>query len=49
MDIQQAINLGVFRRFAEEGIEFAYPTRTVILSNARSFAAADSEPASRPA
>ena len=29
MDIQQAINLGVFRRFEEEGIEFAFPTRTV--------------------
>ena len=29
MDIQQAINLAVFRRFEEEGIEFAFPTRTV--------------------
>lgn len=29
MDIQQAINLKLFRRFQQEGIEFAYPTRTV--------------------
>ena len=32
MDIQQAINLVLFRRFAEEGIGFAYPTRTVIVT-----------------
>jgi small-conductance mechanosensitive channel len=29
MDTQQAINLAIFRRFQEEGIEFAYPTQTV--------------------
>lgn len=29
MDIQQAINLGLYRRFEEEGLEFAYPTRTL--------------------
>ena len=29
MDIKQAINLAVFRRFEEESIEFAFPTRTV--------------------
>lgn len=29
MDIQQAINLEIHRRFQEEGIEFAYPTRVV--------------------
>lgn len=29
MDIQQAINLALFRRFEEEGIEFAFPTRMV--------------------
>jgi len=33
MDTQQAINLEIFRRFAEEGIEFAYPTRTVYIQN----------------
>ena len=31
MDIQQAINLDIYRRFAEEGIEFAYPTQTLIV------------------
>jgi small-conductance mechanosensitive channel len=31
MDIQQQINLALLRRFAEEGIEFAFPTRTVML------------------
>lgn len=29
MDTQQAINLELFRRFADAGIEFAYPTRTL--------------------
>lgn len=29
MDIQQAINLALFRRFEEQGIQFAFPTRTV--------------------
>ncbi|HPU77290.1 MAG TPA: mechanosensitive ion channel family protein [Thermosynergistes sp.] len=31
MDTQQAINLAIYERFAEEGIEFAYPTQTVYL------------------
>ena len=31
MDIQQAINLAIFRRFEEEGIEFAYPTQTLFV------------------
>ena len=31
MDIQQAVNLEIFRRFAEEGIEFAYPTQTLFV------------------
>lgn len=29
MDVQQNINLALFRRFEEKGIEFAFPTRTV--------------------
>ncbi|HEX8606841.1 MAG TPA: mechanosensitive ion channel family protein [Pseudoduganella sp.] len=33
MDTQQAINFDMFRRFNREGIEFAYPTQTVKLSN----------------
>ncbi|MEX0934730.1 MAG: mechanosensitive ion channel family protein [Candidatus Paceibacterota bacterium] len=31
MDIQEEINLALMRRFEEEGIEFAYPTRTVFV------------------
>lgn len=31
MDIQQAINLEIYRRFQKEGIEFAYPTQTLFL------------------
>lgn len=30
-DIQQAINLGIHRRFEEAGIAFAYPTQVLIL------------------
>jgi len=29
MDIQQAINLGIYNKFEAEGIEFAYPTQLV--------------------
>lgn len=32
LDIQQAINLRVLREFSGEGIEFAYPTQTVIVA-----------------
>jgi len=31
MDIQQAINLDLKRRFEAEGIEFAFPTQTILL------------------
>jgi small-conductance mechanosensitive channel len=31
MDIQQAINLDIFKQFHEAGIEFAYPTQTLLL------------------
>ena len=31
MDIQQAINLEIYRQFEQEGIGFAYPTQTVYL------------------
>jgi small-conductance mechanosensitive channel len=31
MDVQEAINLDLFRRFEEEGIEFAYPTQTLFV------------------
>ncbi len=33
MDIQQAVNLQIYQRFEEEGIEFAYPTQTLYLRN----------------
>ena len=33
MDMQQRINLEIFKRFSEEGIEFAYPTRKVFLDS----------------
>jgi small-conductance mechanosensitive channel len=32
MDIQQKINLSIFEAFNERGIEFAYPTQTLIVS-----------------
>lgn len=31
MDIHQAINLALFKKFEQEGIEFAYPTQTIFL------------------
>ena len=31
MDIQQAINLAMVRAFARHAVEFAYPTRTIVL------------------
>ncbi len=31
MDILQAVNLRIYRSFADEGIEFAYPTQTLFL------------------
>lgn len=34
MDVQQAINLELMSAFARHGIEFAYPTRTVIVEGA---------------
>jgi small-conductance mechanosensitive channel len=33
MDVQESINLEIFRQFGEEGIEFAYPTQTVYVCN----------------
>lgn len=36
MDIQQAVNLEIFRRFAEVSIEFAYPTQTVFVDRQNS-------------
>jgi small-conductance mechanosensitive channel len=36
MDVQQAINLEIARRFAAAGIEFAYPTQTLLVQRAAS-------------
>ncbi len=47
MDIQQAINLAIFRRFADEGIAFAYPTQTLYMG--RSEEAPNDAVAERPA
>ena len=33
MNIHQAVNLTLLRQFAAEGIQFAYPTRTVVLQH----------------
>lgn len=33
METQQNVNLKIFKRFSEEGIEFAYPTRKVFLDS----------------
>ena len=32
MDIQQAINIALYRRLAAAGVEFAFPTQTLIVS-----------------
>jgi small-conductance mechanosensitive channel len=34
MDVQQAINLNLMDRFAEAGVEFAFPTRTLYVAGA---------------
>lgn len=39
MDIQQALNLAIFKKFEEEGIVFAYPTQMLYVSNANKDAA----------
>ena len=41
MDIQQGINLGLFQRFAQERIEFAFPTRTLYMADSNNPVAAD--------
>ena len=32
MNAQQSINLAIFKKFGDEGIEFAYPTQTLLLN-----------------
>jgi hypothetical protein len=36
MDIQQAINLSIFKKFEERKIQFAYPTQTLFWRNDQS-------------
>ena len=43
MDVQQAINLGIYRRFQEAGITFAYPTRTLHLQQQSEVVAASGQ------
>ena len=31
MDVQQSLNLAIYERFAAEGVDFAFPTRTLFL------------------
>jgi small-conductance mechanosensitive channel len=33
MDVQQDINLKIYKEFEKQGIEFAYPTQTLFLNN----------------
>jgi small-conductance mechanosensitive channel len=45
MDLQQTINLTLFKRFEEEAIEFAYPTRTLhVVRNGQPQAAETADP-----
>ena len=32
MDVRHAVNIALVRKFSEEGVEFAYPTRTLMLA-----------------
>jgi small-conductance mechanosensitive channel len=41
MDRQQAINLAIYDRFAEHGIEFAFPTQTLLVESPGALGAAD--------
>ncbi len=33
MEIQHQVNIDLYERFEELGVEFAFPTRTVVISN----------------
>jgi small-conductance mechanosensitive channel len=44
MDIQQAINLDIFKQFEEAGIEFAYPTQSLFLQSSPDGGGAAEEP-----
>lgn len=40
MDVQQAINLALFKKFSEERIDFAYPTQTLYMNSTTDASAA---------
>ncbi|MDP8244652.1 MAG: mechanosensitive ion channel [Candidatus Hinthialibacter antarcticus] len=48
MDIQQDINLRLYRKFEQEGIEFAYPTQTVFVEKGDGGPDANWQPPSEP-
>jgi small-conductance mechanosensitive channel len=45
MDIQERINLAIYDRFNEEGIEFAFPTQTIVQGRLLPH---EGDPATRP-
>ncbi|NDP41001.1 MAG: mechanosensitive ion channel family protein, partial [Rhodoferax sp.] len=47
MDVQQAINLQLVRRFAEQGIEFAFPTQTLYLNRGASQSEVGEQPVAK--
>jgi small-conductance mechanosensitive channel len=44
MDTQQAINLAILKRFAEEGIELAYPTQLIYVSGGQASGVPGTQP-----
>ncbi len=42
MDVQQGINLRIYERFEDEGIEFAFPTQTLFVNGPSGGARAES-------
>jgi small-conductance mechanosensitive channel len=47
-NIHQAVNLAVLRRFAAEKIEFAYPTRTIVVKRSTSGEVIPARPIEQP-
>ena len=45
MDVQQSLNLAIYERFSAEGVEFAFPTRTLFVRGA---AESEAPPARNP-
>ena len=47
MEAQQRINLDIVQRFAQEGIEFAFPTQTIQLAGDSNAGSPDNRPNAR--